>query len=174
MQSFETAQRITLRKDDDRHQYYLDGRALREGDILEAYFDRSGWVPGRYYWSGRIEFTPRLDPINPTQDRVHSRLRGFNLGTACRWPSQQPAVSQMINWKKHSEAGGSLLLEGEIDGHAMEVCGSNPGVWRIAVGAVASRSTRNLRPWPSFEVRGTLETAQKAAIEAVLYASPKV
>ncbi len=173
MPSFETAQRITLRKDDDQHQYYLDGRALREGDILEAYFDRSGWVPGRYFWSGRIEFTPRLDPINPTQDRMHSRLRGFNLGTACRWPAQPPALSRTVNWKKHFESNGVLLIEAEIDGHAMEVRGPNQGAWRITVGAVSSRSMRNLRPWPSFDVRGTLETAQKAAIEAVLYPSPR-
>lgn len=173
MQSFESAQRITLRKDDDQHQYYLEGRALREGDILEAYFERSGWVPGRYFWSGRIEFTPRLDPINPTQDRVHSRLRGFNLGTACRWPSQQPAVNRTVNWTKLFESGGNLLIEGEIDGHGMEVRGPNQGVWRVTVGTLASRTMRGLRPWPSFEVRGTLEKAQKSAIEAVLYGTTR-
>jgi hypothetical protein len=173
MQTFETAQRIMLKKDDGQHQYYLDGRALHEGDILEAYFDRSGWVPGRYYWSGRIEFTPRLDPINPTQDRVHSRLRGFNLGTACRWPTQQPAVNRTVNWNKHFETSGSLLIAGEIEGHAMEVRGPYQGAWRVTVGTQASRSTRSLRPWPSFEVRGTLETAQRAAIEAVLYSPPR-
>ncbi len=171
MQSFETAQRITLDKEDGH--YYLNGRIVQAGDILEAYFDRSGWVPGRYFWSGRIEFTPRLDPINPTQDRMHSRLRGFNLGTACRWPAQPPATSRTVNWNKHPETSGAVLLEGEIEGHAMEVRGPFQGAWRITVGAQASRSTRNSRPWPSFEVRGSLEHAQRAAIEAVLYSPPR-
>ena len=161
--------RIVLQKDENQqYTYSLDGRVLHDGDIVEAYFERGGWVAGRYFWSGRVEFTPRLDPVNPTHDRVRSSLHGFNLSTACRWPVQIE-ISKLVQWSKKFDQTGSLLIEAELEAHVIEIRGPYQGVWRVTLGLMAARLMRSFRSWPSFEVRGTLDDAKRAAIEGVLH-----
>ncbi len=47
-------------KGDGARRYYLDGRPLEPGSLIELQVHSGRWVSGRFEWGGRPEVRPRL------------------------------------------------------------------------------------------------------------------
>jgi hypothetical protein len=162
MQTIEAFNQLCLRKDGDEYGYFLDGRAVRQGDVLEAFFAASGWVQGVYTWSGRVEFSPRLNGVGKSQN-----IRGFTASTKCRWPLKPVVAPLEVDWHTLAEAHGLMRVEGELERHVMVIRGPHAGHWRVSIHPRGNPGASEPKAWPVFEVRFSLAEAKEAAIHAV-------
>jgi hypothetical protein len=162
MQTIESFNYLALRKEDDEYGYFLDGRAVKPGDVLEAFFSANGWVSGVYTWSGRVEFSPRLTAIGKEQN-----IRGFTASTKCRWPVKPVVAPLEVEWRTVVEAHGLLRVEGEIRQHAVVIRGPHEGHWRVSIQPRGHPGSMQPAAWPVFEVHFSLSEAKDAAIHAV-------
>ena len=163
MQKPDPYHQLVLHRNEGGTCYYLDGRPVHEGDVLEAYSD-AGWSQGRYAWSGRIEFSPRLTPVIP-----NPKFGGFTASTKCRWPQPQAANINTVKWDTEHGNDGVLNVKGQLHDHIMVIRGPYLGHWRVSIKPVRVAKDQVSRHWPVFEVQFSLKEAQQAAMQAVAH-----
>lgn len=90
---------LALGTDDEGHPaWFLEGRALRVGDVVEMYTNAAnGWVRGRFEWAGG-DAAPRLamnvwDPTGPRdEDGLPPWIADVEVAVPkraiCRWPDR--------------------------------------------------------------------------------------
>lgn len=80
----ENGERVELRVEAGRLRYYLAGKPIHAGDLLELRLDDGRWMLGRYEWNYRKEDWPWLYFENEAGTAVNVNPDIFLL----RWPGK--------------------------------------------------------------------------------------
>jgi hypothetical protein len=90
--SNERVGQLEFRQQGTRSTYFLLGRPLRGGDMIDLCFS-GGWVTGRYEWSQRAEESPVFHfSVELGAGRVWQSSFAFPEGALLRWPRERSGV----------------------------------------------------------------------------------
>ena len=80
----ENGERLDLRLEAGGLRYYLDGKPIHAGDLLELLLDDGSWALGRYEWNYRKEDPPWFYVHTESGDCIDLNPKSSQL----RWPEK--------------------------------------------------------------------------------------